>query len=164
MMNRAVYPRGGSAIKSGQPMRRRQALAQAAEGGSTALLRAVARNLLGESFTVADPQCVASILAWARPAQIDMSCRPQTRRMAQETAPPERPGGPRRPANAAGINGGRKMATKRLERGGKTLALRAQLSSPFYRRKGKGHGPTSTPDTVVYVSNAGQQGGPRFSR
>jgi glutathione S-transferase len=34
------------------------------------------RNLLGESFTVADLN-VASILAWAQPAQIEMSAFPK---------------------------------------------------------------------------------------
>src|SRR5260370_14512603 len=72
MMNRAVYPeekRDKEAADAAEP-----ALAQPLKVRDGGLGRSV--NLLGESFTVADLN-VASILAWARPAQIDMSAFPK---------------------------------------------------------------------------------------
>ena len=72
MMNRAVYPeenRDKAAADAAE-----QALAQPLKVLDGALGRGP--NLLGESFTVADLN-VASILAWARPAQIDMSAVPK---------------------------------------------------------------------------------------
>jgi glutathione S-transferase len=72
MMNRAVYPeekRDKAAADAAE-----QALAQPLKVLDGALGRSP--NLLGESFTVADLN-VASILAWARPAQIDMSAFPK---------------------------------------------------------------------------------------
>ena len=62
-------------------------------------------NLLGAGFTVADLN-VASILAWARPAQIDMAPFPKVAEWLKELR--RAPGGPRRPpsdrerADAAG--------------------------------------------------------------
>src|SRR5216683_3341665 len=72
MMNRAVYPeekRDKAAADTAE-----KALAQPLEVLDGVLGRSA--NLLGDSFTVADLN-VASILAWARPAQIDMSAFPQ---------------------------------------------------------------------------------------
>ena len=72
MMNRAVYPeekRDKAAAGAAE-----RALAQPLKVLDGALGRSP--NLLGESFTVADLN-VASILAWARPAQIDMSAVPK---------------------------------------------------------------------------------------
>jgi glutathione S-transferase len=72
MMNRAVYPeekRDKAAADAAE-----QALAQPLKVLDGVLGRSV--NLLGDSFTVADLN-VASILAWARPAQIDMSAFPK---------------------------------------------------------------------------------------
>jgi glutathione S-transferase len=72
MMNRAVYPeekRDKAAADAAE-----RALAQPLKVLDGALGRSP--NLLGESFTVADLN-VASILAWARPAQIDMSAVPK---------------------------------------------------------------------------------------
>jgi glutathione S-transferase len=72
MMNRAVYPeekRDKAAADAAE-----QALAQPLKVLDGALGRGP--NLLGESFTVADLN-VASILAWARPAQIDMAAFPK---------------------------------------------------------------------------------------
>ena len=72
MMNRAVYPeekRDKAAADAAE-----QALAQPLKALDGVLGRSA--NLLGESFTVADLN-VASILAWARPAQIDMSAFPK---------------------------------------------------------------------------------------
>ncbi len=72
MMNRAVYPEE----------KRDKAAADAAEKALAPPLKVLdgvlgrSANLLGESFTVADLN-VASILAWARPAQIDMSAFPK---------------------------------------------------------------------------------------
>ena len=72
MMNRAVYPEA----------KRDMAAADAAEKALAQPLRVLDgvlgrhANLLGENFTVADLN-VASILAWARPAQIDMSVYPR---------------------------------------------------------------------------------------
>jgi glutathione S-transferase len=72
MMNRAVYPEE----------KRDKAAADAAEKTLAQPLKVLddvlghSANLLGESFTVADLN-VASILAWARPAQIDMSAFPK---------------------------------------------------------------------------------------
>jgi glutathione S-transferase len=72
MMNRAVYPEE----------KRDKAAADAAEQALAQPLKVLdgdlgrSPNLLGESFTVADLN-VASILAWARPAQIDMSAVPK---------------------------------------------------------------------------------------
>jgi glutathione S-transferase len=72
MMNRAVYPeekRDRAAADAAE-----QVLAQPLEVLDGVLGRSP--NLLGDSFTVADLN-VASILAWARPAQIDMSAFPK---------------------------------------------------------------------------------------
>jgi len=72
MMNRAVYPeekRDKAAADTAE-----KALAQPLEVLDGVLGRSA--NLLGDSFTVADLN-VASILAWARPAQIDMSAFPK---------------------------------------------------------------------------------------
>jgi glutathione S-transferase len=72
MMNRAVYPeekRDKAAADAAE-----RALAQPLKVLDGALGRSP--NLLGEGFTVADLN-VASILAWARPAQIDMSAFPK---------------------------------------------------------------------------------------
>jgi glutathione S-transferase len=72
MMNRAVYPeekRDKAAADAAE-----RALAQPLKVLDGALGRSP--NLLGEGFTVADLN-VASILAWARPAQIDMSAVPK---------------------------------------------------------------------------------------
>jgi glutathione S-transferase len=72
MMNRAVYPEE----------KRDKAAADAAEQALARPLKVLdgvlgrSSNLLGESFTVADLN-VASILAWARPAQIEMSAFPK---------------------------------------------------------------------------------------
>jgi glutathione S-transferase len=73
LMHRAVYPED----------KRDAAAADAAEKTlfqPLGVLEGVfsrSANLLGENFTVADLN-VASILAWARPAQIDMSAFPKT--------------------------------------------------------------------------------------
>ena len=84
MMNRAVYPED----------KRDAAAADAAE---TALAQPLgvlegvlgnSTNLLGPRFTVADLN-VASILAWARPAQIDMSAVPKVAEWLKNCA--ERP-------------------------------------------------------------------------
>ena len=72
MMNRAVYPeekRDKAAADAAE-----QALAQPLKVLDGVLGRSP--NLLGESFTVADLN-VAGILAWARPAQIDMAAFPK---------------------------------------------------------------------------------------
>jgi len=72
LLNRSFYPEG----------QRDTAAADAAEKALAQPLgvldRALGRtpNLLGDNFTVADLN-VASILAWARPAQIDMSAVPK---------------------------------------------------------------------------------------
>jgi glutathione S-transferase len=84
MMNRAVYPeekRDKAAADAAE-----QALAQPLKVLDGALGRSP--NLLGESFTVADLN-VASILAWARPAQIDMSAVPKVAEWLKNCA--ERP-------------------------------------------------------------------------
>ena len=84
MMNRAVYPeekRDKAAADAAE-----QALAQPLKVLDGALGRSP--NLLGESFTVADLN-VASILAWARPAQIDMSAVPNVAEWLKNCA--ERP-------------------------------------------------------------------------
>jgi glutathione S-transferase len=84
MMNRAVYPEG----------ERDKAAADAAEQALAQPLKALdgvlgrSPNLLGESFTVADLN-VAGILAWARPAQIDMSAFPKVAEWLKNCA--ERP-------------------------------------------------------------------------
>ena len=84
MMNRAVYPEE----------RRDLAAADAAESALAQPLKVLdgalgrSANLLGESFTVADLN-VASILAWARPAQIDMSAFPKVAEWLKNCA--ERP-------------------------------------------------------------------------
>jgi glutathione S-transferase len=72
MMNRAVFPqekRDAAAADMAE-----KALAQPLHVLDGVLARS--GNLLGGSFTVADLN-VASILAWARPAQIDMSAMPR---------------------------------------------------------------------------------------
>ena len=71
-------------------------------------------NLLGDNFTVADLN-VASILSWARPAQIDMSAVPESRRVAQELR--RAPGRPRRAAIAARVRSEAIGAEKPLLRG-----------------------------------------------
>jgi glutathione S-transferase len=84
LMNRAVYPED----------KRDAAAADAAEKTLTQPLGVLegalgrSANLLGDSFTVADLN-VASILAWARPAQIDMSPFPKTAEWLKNCA--ERP-------------------------------------------------------------------------
>jgi glutathione S-transferase len=84
MMNRAVFPEG----------KRDAAAADAAEKTLAQPLKvldgAIGRsaNLLGDNFTVADLN-VASILAWARPAQIDMSAVPKVAEWLKSCA--ERP-------------------------------------------------------------------------
>jgi glutathione S-transferase len=83
MMNRAVYPEE----------KRDKAAADAAEQALRPLKvldgdLGRSPNLLGESFTVADLN-VASILAWARPAQIDMSAVPKVAEWLKNCA--ERP-------------------------------------------------------------------------
>jgi glutathione S-transferase len=84
MMNRAVYPEE----------KRDKAAADAAEHALAQPLKVLdgdlgrSPNLLGESFTVADLN-VASILAWARPAQIDMSAVPKVAEWLKNCA--ERP-------------------------------------------------------------------------
>ena len=72
LMNRAIYPdkqRDAAAADAAE-----KALAQPLEVLEGALARSA--NLLGDRFTVADLN-VASVLAWARPAQIDMAAFPQ---------------------------------------------------------------------------------------
>jgi glutathione S-transferase len=84
MMNRAAYPeekRDKAAADAAE-----QALAQPLKVLDGALGRSP--NLLRESFTVADLN-VASILAWARPAQIDMSAVPKVAEWLKNCA--ERP-------------------------------------------------------------------------
>jgi glutathione S-transferase len=72
LLNRAFYPEN----------QRDAAAADAAEKSLAAPLKVLdgvfgrSPNLLGDRFTVADLN-VASILAWARPAQIDMSAFPK---------------------------------------------------------------------------------------
>ena len=84
MMNRAVHPED----------ERDAAAADAAEQTLTQPLRVLegvlgrAPYLLGEQFTVADLN-IASILAWARPAQIDMSAFPKVAEWLKNCA--ERP-------------------------------------------------------------------------
>jgi glutathione S-transferase len=84
LMNRAVYPAD----------RRDPAAADAAEKALAQPLQVLdgvlgrSANLLGDSFTVADLN-VASILAWARPAQIDMSAVPKAAEWLKNCA--ERP-------------------------------------------------------------------------
>jgi glutathione S-transferase len=84
MMNRAVYPEE----------KRDMAAAAAAEKALAQPLKVLdgvlgrSPNLLGEGFTVADLN-VASILAWARPAQIDMSAFPKVAEWLKNCA--ERP-------------------------------------------------------------------------
>ena len=72
MMNRAVYPEEKRDMAAAATAEK--ALAQPLKVLDGALGRSP--NLLGESFTVADLN-VASILAWARPAQIDFSAVPK---------------------------------------------------------------------------------------
>ena len=73
LFNRAILPESLSAMRGA---------ANAAEKALAAPLKVLdgalghGPNLLGEHFTVADLN-VASILAWARPAQIDMSAFPK---------------------------------------------------------------------------------------
>jgi glutathione S-transferase len=84
LLNRAVYPE-------------RERDAAAADAGERQLAQPLgvldsvlghSPNLLGENFTVADLN-VASILAWARPANIDMSAFPKTAEWLKNCA--ERP-------------------------------------------------------------------------
>jgi glutathione S-transferase len=84
LLNRAVYPeheRDAAAAAEGE-----KALAQPLGVLDGALARAA--NLLGDNFTVADLN-VASILAWARPAQIDTSAFPRVAEWLKNCA--ERP-------------------------------------------------------------------------
>jgi glutathione S-transferase len=84
MMNRAVYPeekRDKAAADAAE-----QALARPLKVLDGALGRSP--NLLGDSFTVADLN-VAGVLAWARPAQIDMSAFPNVAEWLKNCA--ERP-------------------------------------------------------------------------
>jgi glutathione S-transferase len=84
MMNRAIFPEN----------QRDLAAADAAEKSLAAPLKVLdsvlgpTRCLLGDHFTVADLN-VASILAWARPAQIDMSPFPKVAEWLKNCA--ERP-------------------------------------------------------------------------
>jgi glutathione S-transferase len=84
LMNRAFYPenqRDAAAADAAE-----KALAQPLEVLEGVLGRA--SHLLGERFTVADLN-VASILAWARPAQIDLSAVPKVAEWLKNCA--ERP-------------------------------------------------------------------------
>jgi glutathione S-transferase len=84
LLNRAVYPedqRDAAAADGAE-----KALAQPLGVLDGALARAA--NLLGDNFTVADLN-VASILAWARPAQIDTSAFPRVAEWLKNCA--ERP-------------------------------------------------------------------------
>jgi glutathione S-transferase len=84
LMNRAVYPQD----------RRDAAVADAAEKRLAQPLKVLdgalgsSANLLGDNFTVADLN-VASILSWARPAQIDMAPFPRVAEWLKNCA--ERP-------------------------------------------------------------------------
>ena len=84
LMNRAVYPQD----------RRDAAVADAAEKRLAQPLKVLdgalgsSANLLGDNFTVADLN-VASILSWARPAQIDMAPFPNVAEWLKNCA--ERP-------------------------------------------------------------------------
>jgi glutathione S-transferase len=84
LMNRAVYPdnqRDAAAADAAE-----KALAQPLGVLEGALARSA--NLLGARFTVVDLN-VASILAWARPAQIDMAAFPKVAEWLKNCA--ERP-------------------------------------------------------------------------
>ena len=84
LMNRAVYPdkqRDAAAADTAE-----RALAQPLAVLEGALARSA--NLLGDRFTVVDLN-VASILAWARPAQIDMAAFPKVAEWLKNCA--ERP-------------------------------------------------------------------------
>ena len=84
LMNRAVYPdkqRDAAAADTAE-----RALAQPLGVLEGALARSA--NLLGDRFTVVDLN-VASILAWARPAQIDMAAFPKVAEWLKNCA--ERP-------------------------------------------------------------------------
>src|SRR5215472_4873862 len=84
LMNRAVYPnkqRDAAAADTAE-----KALAQPLGVLEGALARSA--NLLGDRFTVVDLN-VASILAWARPAQIDMAAFPKVAEWLKNCA--ERP-------------------------------------------------------------------------
>jgi glutathione S-transferase len=84
LLNRAVYPereRDAAAADAGE-----RQLAQPLGVLDSVLGRSP--NVLGENFTVADLN-VASILAWARPANIDMSGFPKTAEWLKNCA--ERP-------------------------------------------------------------------------
>jgi len=72
MMNRAIFPENQRDLAAADAAEK--TLAQPLGVLEGALGRSP--NLLGERFTVADLN-VASILAWARPAQIDMSAFPK---------------------------------------------------------------------------------------
>jgi glutathione S-transferase len=84
LMNRAVFPehRRDAAAADGAEKQ----LAQPLGVLDGALARSA--NLLGDNFTVADLN-VASILAWARPAQIDMAAFPKVAEWLKHCA--ERP-------------------------------------------------------------------------
>ncbi len=84
MMNRAVYPEENRDLAAADAAE--QTLAQPLKVLDGVLGRSA--NMLGESFTVADLN-VASILAWARPAQIDMSAFPKVAEWLKNCA--ERP-------------------------------------------------------------------------
>jgi glutathione S-transferase len=84
MMNRAVYPEEKRDLAAADAAE--SALAQPLKVLDGALGRGA--YLLGDGFTVADLN-VASILAWARPAQIDMSAFPKVAEWLKNCA--ERP-------------------------------------------------------------------------
>jgi len=84
MMNRAVYPEEKRDLAAADAAE--SALAQPLNVLDGALGRGA--YLLGDGFTVADLN-VASILAWARPAQIDMSAFPKVAEWLKNCA--ERP-------------------------------------------------------------------------
>jgi len=84
MMNRAVYPEENRDLAAADAAEK--TLAQPLKVLDGVLGRSA--NMLGESFTVADLN-VASILAWARPAQIDMSAFPKVAEWLKNCA--ERP-------------------------------------------------------------------------
>ena len=84
MMNRAVYPEENRDLAAADAAEK--TLAQPLKVLDGVLGRSA--NMLGEGFTVADLN-VASILAWARPAQIDMSAFPKVAEWLKNCA--ERP-------------------------------------------------------------------------
>ena len=84
MMNRAIYPESQRDLAAADAAEKE--LAQPLGVLDGALRRSA--NLLGDNFTVADLN-VASILSWARPAQIDMSAFPKVAEWLKNCA--ERP-------------------------------------------------------------------------